>query len=187
MFQVIEESKWADRLRRAGARDMSALAALYDETSVSVFSLILRIVQDRQSAEDILLDLYRQVGQQACNHGKRGQPSLPSLLMLARNLAVDRLRRSSLQPEPPQFYENLAFDQLTDEQRSIIQMTYFGGLSARQAGVRLGLSPQYVTQQICLALKKLRMTIDGRKERPRWPFVERVGNILFFPKPYSKV
>jgi len=97
---------------------MNALSALYDETSVSVFSLILRIVQDRQSAEDIL-------------------------------------RR--------------------------------GGLSARQAGVRLGLSPQYVTQQICLALKKLRMTIDGRKERPRWPFVERVGNILFFPKPYSKV
>ena len=45
MFLVIEESKWADRLQRAGAGDMSALAILYDETSVPVFSLILRITQ----------------------------------------------------------------------------------------------------------------------------------------------
>ena len=52
MFLVIEESKWADRLRRAGAGDMSALAVLYDETSVPVFSLILGIVQDRQLAEE---------------------------------------------------------------------------------------------------------------------------------------
>ena len=65
MFQVIEESKWADRLRRAGAGDMSALSALYDETSVSVFSLILRIVQDRQSAEDILRRALRSSGRRS--------------------------------------------------------------------------------------------------------------------------
>src|SRR5215208_5294078 len=73
--------------------DDRALASLYDATSRAVYGLLLRILSDPSSAEEVLLDVYAQVWRRAASYdAERGKP-LAWLTTIARSRAVDRLRR----------------------------------------------------------------------------------------------
>ena len=53
-----------------------------------------------------------------------------------------------------------ALDRLTPRQRSIIQMTYFGGLSARDVADELKLTAQQVMSEIRLSMWALRNSLS---------------------------
>ncbi len=57
----------ADLIVAAGGGDRDAFRALYDETSAKLFGIILRIIRNRSSAEDVLQDVYLQ------NLARRGE------------------------------------------------------------------------------------------------------------------
>src|SRR5215207_10872885 len=70
-----------------------ALASLYEATSRTVYGLLLRILSDPSTAEEVLLDVYVQVWRQAKSYSaERGKP-LAWLTTIARSRAIDRLRR----------------------------------------------------------------------------------------------
>ena len=75
------------------------LVALYDATSAYVYGLAVRIVQDQAAAEDVAIEVYTQIYQQASHYdASRGTPSA-WLLMLTRSRALDRRRRDSLRQQ----------------------------------------------------------------------------------------
>lgn len=154
--------QWKVCLGRIAAGETRALAELYDHSSTIVFSLLLHIVQNRAEAEEMLNDVYDRVRQEAQQFSRVNVSAFAWLITLARNHAVEQLRRAAnsktvtFEPIQSKIHDRSAvLGQLTKEQRCIIQMTYFGGRTAAEVADLLGLSPEYVKQQIVLAMNTL--------------------------------
>jgi RNA polymerase sigma-70 factor (ECF subfamily) len=142
--------------------DLQAFSSLYDESSALLFALVLRILGDRTAAERALVAIYEQVRCEAAGFDGRDQKPSVWLINLARNLAVDRLRRNGASANPtPQFFKHRHETDdivvLPKEQRSILEMTYLDGFTAGDVAASLDVSTDYVKGQIVLALRKLRV------------------------------
>jgi RNA polymerase sigma-70 factor, ECF subfamily len=157
------EASLAALVARAAEGDQMALAALYDETSALVYGLALRILRDQQAAEDVTINVYTQVYQQVSSYdANRGTPSA-WLLTLTRSRAIDRLRQEAqrrAREEPfeaitripsvtagPEEYSatteirrlvQRALAMLTPEQRQVIDLAYYSGLSHTEIAAELG-------------------------------------------------
>ena len=85
-------------LARCGVGDRAAFAALYDATSAHLFAVVLRINRDRAQAEDILQEVYVKVWRAAQSFDAAQSQPLTWLTSVARNGAIDSLRRNQAQP-----------------------------------------------------------------------------------------
>lgn len=85
-------------LARAGLGDRAAFAAVYERTSTHLFAVILRIQRDRGQAEDLLQEIYVSVWKAAASFDAARSQPLTWLTQIARNRAIDSLRRASAQP-----------------------------------------------------------------------------------------
>lgn len=88
----------AQLLARSGLGDQAAFARLYESTAGHLLAVVLRIQRDRALAEDLLQEVYVNVWKAASGFdAARAQP-LTWLTSIARNRAIDSLRRQSTQP-----------------------------------------------------------------------------------------
>jgi RNA polymerase sigma-70 factor (ECF subfamily) len=167
-------------IQDATAGDQSAFAALYEATSKVVFGLVLRIVPERATAEEVLLDVYTQAWRQANSYdSSRGSP-LAWLMTIARSRAIDRLRSnrqdqnkeaiddalglvsSSMSPEEAaviaerQRLVRLALEALVPEQREVLELAYYGGLSHTEIAAKTGHPLGTVKTRTRLGMMKLR-------------------------------
>jgi RNA polymerase sigma-70 factor (ECF subfamily) len=156
------------------------MAELYDSTSRLVYGLVLRIVSDQASAEEVLLDVYMQAWRQASRYDElRGSP-LAWLTTIARSRALDRVRSGSYDQrhrEPldaashhvaasgadeaalaagTQRHVRRALDLLSPEQREVIELAYYGGLSHSEIALQLGQPLGTVKTRTRLGMIKLR-------------------------------
>lgn len=82
-------------LQRMALRDAEALETFYDRYNRLVFGLVFRIVRVREDAEDVVVDVFWQVWQQAARYEpSRGKP-VAWLLTIARTRAIDGVRASN--------------------------------------------------------------------------------------------
>jgi RNA polymerase sigma-70 factor (ECF subfamily) len=100
------ESDWSERSRdiarllgRAGLGDRAAFATLYERTSAHLLAVVLRIQKDRAQAEDILQEVYVNVWRSAQSFDAAQSQPLTWLTSIARNRAIDSLRRAQTQPQ----------------------------------------------------------------------------------------
>ncbi len=100
------KSEWTERsveisllMARAGLGDRAAFATLYDRTSAHLLGVVLRINRDRAQAEDILQEVYVNVWRAAKSFDAAQSQPLTWLTSIARNRAIDSLRRSQTQPQ----------------------------------------------------------------------------------------
>jgi RNA polymerase sigma-70 factor (ECF subfamily) len=161
--------------------DQQALASLYDATSRTVYGLLLRILSDAGTAEEVLLDVYTQAWRQAASFdGGRGSP-LAWLTTIARSRAIDRLRRGRAerrQTEPLDVIERsaastddvegvvreretrafvrAALEELSPEQREVIELAYYGGFSHSEIAAAKGLPLGTVKTRTRLGMSRLR-------------------------------
>lgn len=95
MLSIMETTE--QRLVRAGDGEQRAFAQVYDDMSLRVFGLVLRIVMDRAHAEEVTREVYLD----AWRHAKRFDPdrgtAITWLLRMAHARAVDRVRVSGTQ------------------------------------------------------------------------------------------
>lgn len=161
--QWLEAALDNDLLQRMQAKDEDALAALYDRYGGLVYSLAMRVVGDRELAEEVLQDTFLRCWNGVEQYdGTRG--GIPSWLMgIARNRAIDllrsrqhqaRLREQTPLPEPGSLGEpgqadasevivlrhtvKAALEELPLGQRQVIEMAYYGGLTQAEIARRLG-------------------------------------------------
>jgi RNA polymerase sigma-70 factor (ECF subfamily) len=82
----------SDALTRAGSGEKAALETIYVATSAKLFGICLRILRDRQDAEDVLQEVYLSVWRRAGSFDPARASPITWLATLARNRAIDRLR-----------------------------------------------------------------------------------------------
>jgi RNA polymerase sigma-70 factor (ECF subfamily) len=97
---------WSERslelarlLARTGVGDRAAFATLYARTSPHLLGVVLRINRDRAQAEDILQEVYVNVWRAAQGFDAAQSQPLTWLTSIARNRAIDSLRRAQSQPQ----------------------------------------------------------------------------------------
>jgi RNA polymerase sigma-70 factor (ECF subfamily) len=135
-------------------RDVDAFEQLYDRHSRFVYALVLRIVQQASTAEEVVQDVFLQLWRNASRYDARRGPFVPWLMAVARNRALDHLRLKSerqrrredqteeLPPviDFPQFEKALdekrraervraVMGSLNPQQKKVIELAYFEGLS----------------------------------------------------------
>ena len=93
MLGLADDDALRGLLAEVSRGDGAALARLYDLTSPKLFGVILRIQRDRGLAEDVLQDAYLRIWQAAGSYDPATGRPLPWLCTLARNRAIDSLRR----------------------------------------------------------------------------------------------
>jgi len=100
-----DELDWPERSRelsqllaRAGLGDRAAFGRLYERTSAHLFAVVLRIQRDRAQAEDLLQEVYVSVWKAAASFDAARSQPLTWLTSIARNRAIDSLRRAQAQP-----------------------------------------------------------------------------------------
>ena len=91
----------AEQLSRAAAGDVAAFRAVYDATSAKLFGVILRILNERGEAEDVLQEVYTTVWRKAAEFDATRASPITWMATIARNRAIDRLRARASRPTAP--------------------------------------------------------------------------------------
>lgn len=156
------EAQLAEWIAAIAGQDERALAGLYDETVHTVYGLVLRIVRNAATAEEVVEDAYFQVWRQAVRFDPTRGNAMAWLLAMARSRALDALRHEacfrhdSLDPDdlPDVASEAPPVDELLDLARHRADL--------HQALLLLGT----VKSQIRRALLSLRQLLEPASDPP---------------------
>lgn len=178
-------------LRDLATGDSSAMAELYDRYEQVAFAVAYRVLGDQGAAEDCLQEAFISVWQRH----ERFEPSQESarswLLTLVRNAAVDKLRRrpSRAQEGTPEGDESDrssegepsidavaseidarrvrdALNWLPIEQRDVIELAFFNGLTYYEISDSTRTPIGTVTSRMQIGLQRLRESLTPKQKRP---------------------
>lgn len=182
---VVSEEVWVGLVRSIAAGDQYALRTLYERTHRIVFTLIVRITNDRKTAEEVTLDVFHDVWRRASKYDATGGSVVGWIMNQARSRAIDRLRFDNRKKRVKQYAEDPlpaaaprgphealdlkeqsrvlrnALTVLTPEERQAIEIAYFSELTYRQAATRLDQPLGTVKTRIRSGLGKLRQALGG--------------------------
>jgi RNA polymerase sigma-70 factor (ECF subfamily) len=82
-----------DLIARVALGDRAAFSVLYDRTSGKLFGVVLRVLQDRASAEDVVQEAYMKIWRHAARYSANGLSPMTWMITIARNTAIDRRRQ----------------------------------------------------------------------------------------------
>jgi RNA polymerase sigma-70 factor, ECF subfamily len=182
---VDRESSWQHLLNRIANGDENALSEFYDQTKAPVYGLILRIVSLASVAEEVAMDVYLQVWRQASNYHESRGTLFGWLMLLARSRALDRLRRErrSRTYDWTDFAEGFdvvdsghspeslaqinltksrvteVFRELPEEQRHVIELAFYEGMSHGEIAQQLQLPLGTVKSRIRSAIGRFRQVL----------------------------
>jgi RNA polymerase sigma-70 factor, ECF subfamily len=166
-------------LHAIAARDDAALARLYDRYRLILFGLLLRILNSREEAEDVLQEVFLQIWRRAGDFDEARGQAFTWMVTLARSRAIDRLRVinarrrlvasatdeiservsdsavNAAESEQRQIV-SVALAQIPDEQRRTLILAYFEGLTQSEIATRLGAPLGTVKTRMRSGMTKLR-------------------------------
>jgi len=169
-------------IRRMAEADETALGALYDQWSRSLYSLVVHLLKDADEAEDVVEETFWQAWRKASTYEPSKGAVSTWLLTIGRRKALDRLRAQkrrredsvkserifadipSSEPDPSRSAEGsdvreqvrAAIRELPDEQREVLELGYFSGLSQTEIADATGQPLGTVKTRMRLAMQKLR-------------------------------
>ena len=88
----VSEADWVGLVQSIAAGDQRALHALYERTHRIVFTLIVRITNNRETAEEVTLDVFHDVWRRASTYDPAGGSVVGWIMNQARSRAIDRVR-----------------------------------------------------------------------------------------------
>ena len=180
----IPEQEWVDIVRAIAARDEAALRALYERSHRIVFTLTMRIAQNRQTAEELTVDVFHDVWRRAPQYDAANGPVLGWILNQARSRAIDRVRHEQRQKRVNPFpHEPLAdpdaggHDEalgrdvlarklrkavalLTEDERQAIEAAFFAGMTHTEVAAHFQQPLGTIKTRIRSGLGKLREHVD---------------------------
>jgi len=184
----VTEQTWATLVQSIAARDQLALHTLYEMAHRIVFTLIVRITGNRETAEELTIDVFHDVWRRASRYDAANGTVLGWIMNQARSRALDRLRfekrkkrsQGDEQPlvevaaDPCDVVElreqsealRTALAALTPDERQAIETTFFGGLTHAEAAARLKQPLGTIKTRIRSGLHKLRQTLATEAGKP---------------------
>jgi RNA polymerase sigma factor (sigma-70 family) len=175
----------AEALVRAGQGDRSAFRRVYDATSAKLFGVCLRILGDRQTAEDVLQDAYVTIWNKASSFDSGRASPITWLATIARNRSIDRLRSAAVRPagrpldeaaeirdetptadallEAGQEAQRLhgCLNELEDRARTAIRTAFFEGETYEALAARFDVPLGTMKSWIRRGLQKLKGCLEG--------------------------
>jgi RNA polymerase sigma-70 factor (ECF subfamily) len=156
--------------------DRQALARLYDRYAPLLLGVGQRILANRREAEDLVHDVFLEAWRQAADYDPRRGSVRTWLLMRLRSRALDRRKSAAARlvsnevpieedreavAEDPSLAPDRAgvrraLMQLPKEQRTVLELAYFEGLSSSEIAQRLDAPIGTVKSRVAAALAKLR-------------------------------
>ncbi|MEE4289572.1 MAG: sigma-70 family RNA polymerase sigma factor [Erythrobacter sp.] len=179
------QRKLATALDELGAGKRPALSTVYEMTSAKLFGTILRIVRSRERAEDLLQEVYVKVWRKAATFDPAKGMAMTWLCTIARNTALNDLRRQSRSSEiaedvlPEIADESLrpaddwlcheedsialkeCLDQLQSDHRRSVVLAYFEGYSHSELAERVDVPLGTMKSWIRRGLSGLRGCLGG--------------------------
>jgi RNA polymerase sigma-70 factor, ECF subfamily len=181
---LVPEQDWVLLIRSIADGDEPALHALYERAHRIVFTLIMRITANRETAEELTLDVFHDVWRRASGYDAANGTVLGWIANQARSRAIDRLRFDNRKKrgqgcnvellvetaaDPRDLIElreqsealRVAAAALTPNERQAIEATFFAGLTHAEAAARLGQPLGTIKTRIRSALHKLRHVLTA--------------------------
>lgn len=177
-----------DLIRRVARGDQNAFLRLYDHYAPRVHALTLRILGDSMQAEEATQDTFLKLWSRAHLYVVERGAFITWLLVIARRTALDRLRQESRRPElanafdPEEAWMNLpngnsnsdearwrslyfVVQSLPVEQRLVIDLAYYKGLSQSEIAEELNWPLGTVKTRVRAAMQTLReQWLDSQPE-----------------------
>jgi len=171
------------------ARDSESFSQLYDRHGSMVFALCVRMLHDRDEAEDVMLEVFWELWDRSGRYDASRSSPLTYLMRVTRSRLIDRLRaRRSRQraelssgefsgisnlelknPDVEPLAETLRTEQhalvsramggLTPEQRQAIEMAFFDAMTHAEIAAQLKEPLGTIKSRIRQALSRLRQTL----------------------------
>jgi RNA polymerase sigma-70 factor (ECF subfamily) len=187
---LVSEADWVGLVRSIAEGDQQALRALFERAHRLVFSLIVRITNNRESAEEVTLDVFHDVWRRASTYDAAGGSVVGWIMNQARSRAIDRLRfeqrKKRVKPhggdphptpaasDPHEVFSvreqgSLLHDALavlTPDERQAIETAFFSELTYAEVGVRLSQPVGTVKTRIRSGLEKLRRALTETAKEP---------------------
>lgn len=172
-----------------------ALSELYDRYSRLVYSLALQTLGDPLTAEEVTQDVFLRVWEKAATYRSDQAKVSTWLVSITRNRAIDMLRRRGIRPEghsvaweeqneassaetnsrSPEEAASLAIQgrqvrqaiaRLPADQRRVLALAYFYGLSHSEIAAQIGEPLGTVKTRIRMAMQKLRSWLQEEQGVP---------------------
>jgi RNA polymerase sigma-70 factor, ECF subfamily len=166
------------------AGDRGALARLYDRYAPLLLAVGQRMLRNRREAEDLVQDVFLEAWRRAADYNRARGSVRAWLLVRLRSRALDRLRAASGSPvsqvsparleepaaqgedpslAPDRAAVRRALETLSSEQRAVLELGYFEGLSSSEIALRTGAPIGTVKSRVATALARLRagLKLDG--------------------------
>jgi RNA polymerase sigma-70 factor (ECF subfamily) len=183
------EQEWVRLVQRIAGGDQVALHALFAQAHRIVFTLIVRITANRETAEEVTVDVFHDVWRRASSYDPAGGSVVGWIMNQARSRAIDRLRyeqrkkragvpADGLPPPATAGGPHQAFDMaeegrllrealqtLTPDERQAIETAFFAEMSYVEAAGRLNEPVGTVKTRIRSGLRKLREVLEGKLAR----------------------
>jgi RNA polymerase sigma-70 factor, ECF subfamily len=172
----------AERMPVATGTDTETFAALYERTFPRVYAYVASLLRDRSAAEDVTAQAFERAFRRRATYRKRRGSHEAWLFGIARNAALDELRRrrrrARLEGEPADTVSpplddaaegalrravvREALAGLDGEERDLVALKFMGGLSNAEIARVLGLSESNAGTKLHRTLTKLREACHDR-------------------------
>lgn len=175
----------SELVQRIARGDQEAFAVLYRRFARPVFGLALRRLGDRQRAEDVTQDTFAAIWRFAATYRHGRGPVAPWLYAIARNAVVNKARARtepvsemvdvpSDEPSPHDHAEadwvsrrvHRALQELPENERTLIELAYWSGLSQSEIAERLNVPLGTVKTRTRSALSRLAELLDPNELAP---------------------
>lgn len=169
--------------RVAHERDRSAFAELFDHFAPRINGYLMRLGMERSAAEELAQEVMIALWQKAHLFDPSKSSLSTWLFRVARNRRIDAKRRDRsglldpddpiFQPEAPEPADTqmdaaqrdarvrIAMDSLPDDQKALVRLAFFNGLSHSEIATHTGLPLGTVKSRIRLAFSRLRKAIEA--------------------------
>ena len=164
--------------------DQAALSLLYDRYARVMYSLSFKMLGSVEEAEEVVLDVFAKAWRTAARYDANRSRVDSWLFLMTRSRSLDRLRQRQRQAKVVEAATNTAqvssFDmpddalliaerrsvvtkalaELSEEQRVVIELAYYKGLSQSEIAKQTGLALGTVKTRVRLGLRKLKQALD---------------------------
>ena len=175
-----------DLISLAGSGDAGAFAVLYDRHSRATYSLVYRMMGERQAAEDLVQDAFLRVWRAAGSYQSERGSVRTWILSIAHNRGIDQLRSTASRRRTQEkvvlaaptsqsdeaFKEawqtsqrdrvRAALSQLPSEQAKVLELAYFSGYTHVEIAELLDVPLGTVKGRMRLGLKKIKEFFEDR-------------------------
>jgi RNA polymerase sigma-70 factor (ECF subfamily) len=183
----LSEQHWLDLVRAIAGGDQVALRTLWGQAHRLVFTLMVRITNDRATAEELTVDVFHDVWRRAATYEPANGTVLGWIANQARSRAIDRVRFEQRQKRTPREAETasnvsppsdpqdlleaseqgrlvqVALEALAPTEREAIETAFFGGFSHREVAARLDQPLGTIKTRVRSGLAKLREALGMGK------------------------